>query len=95
MFSLDAVLSIVTDTARKNVPLLEPNEFPYDAFGGLRSGVYDYEAMTTGKPPDVFIERAFVSRFQQFPASDVNKIPMDMHIGFFDLQLSQFRNPRA
>ena len=44
MFSLDAVCSILKDKAREYVPLITNN--PYNNFGSLNSGYYNYDSLT-------------------------------------------------
>jgi hypothetical protein len=48
-FKIDAVEGYMRDLMHTNVPILNQEEMPYNRYGGLKSGVYHYDNLTSGK----------------------------------------------
>lgn len=97
-FQLDAIKSILRDQKYGYIPLLNEAEFPFNAFGGLRSGVYNYTGMTDGKVAAtnaLYIEDVYVAPFNQRVVSQINALNPGTYIGFADITMCYPRRPRA
>lgn len=93
-FMLDATNSIFRDLKELYVPLLS-GEFPYNSYGGLRTGYYNYNNFNNKIPNDaVFITYSDVSKFLQNVRSDTKILPANIYVGFVDMGLELFRYPR-
>ena len=93
-FDLDATLSICRDSSRKFVPLLSEQDMPFNEFGGLKSGVFNYDNLFSIKPKECFISDVYVSKLYEGVKSETNAINTDMFVGFVDFSLSIHRYPR-
>jgi len=91
MFNLDAVCSLLKDTARKYVPLINS---PFNAFGSLNSGYYNYNTLTSGidvSNDAFYITEVNISKiFANFNARNTQIFP-----AFIDFTLSNIRYPRC
>jgi hypothetical protein len=92
MFNLDAVCSILKDTARRYVPLLNPE--PFNAFGSLNSGYYNYNSLTANinvGDQAFYITEVNISKiFANFNPRNTQVFP-----AFVDFTLSNIRYPRC
>lgn len=92
MFNLDAVCSILKDTARRYIPLI--NNSPFNSFGGLNSGYFNYDTLTSGINISVdgfYIEEVNISKiFANFNPRNNRVFP-----AFVDFTLSNIRYPRC
>jgi len=91
MFNLDALCSILKDTARDYVPLINS---PFNNFGGLDSGHYNYDTLTQNIDIGVngfYISEVNVSKiFANLNAKNNQVFP-----AFIDFTLNSIRYPRA
>ncbi len=97
-FSLDATLGIFKDLKNTPVALIPNNEFPYNAFGGLRSGVYHYDNLVSGHLANnntAWIDDVNVAKYNLNLKTEVNVLSKEVFAGFVDLDLSTLRTPRA
>lgn len=96
-YQLDAIKSIISDQKYNYVPLLNEAEFPFNNYGGLRTGYYNYTGVTANKTKtanSMFIDDAFVPNFSQHEVREFNSLNISTFIGFADLTLCYPRNPR-
>lgn len=92
MFNLDAVCSILKDTARRYVPLI--NNSPFNSFGGLNSGYFNYDTLTSGINISVdgfYIEEVNISKI----FANLNPRNNKVFPAFVDFTLSNIRYPRC
>jgi hypothetical protein len=93
-FSLDGVISILSDSARKVFPILDSNNFPFNYFGDFKSGIsFNYVNLCKNQPPSslVYIDRVTVSKLDEIDNSKINKKCV---AALVDFELSDVRNPR-
>jgi hypothetical protein len=93
-FSLDGLISILNDSARKVFPILNPQDFPFDYFGDFKSGNYfNYKELCKNQPVYnlVNIDRVTISKLDEIDNSKINKKCVGALI---DFELSDIRNPR-
>jgi hypothetical protein len=92
MFNLDAVCSILKDTARCYVPLITNS--PYNNFGSVQSGYYNYNSLIANinvSNDAFYISDVTVSKiFANLNAKNSQVFP-----AFIDFTLSNIRYPRA
>jgi hypothetical protein len=92
MFNLDAICSILKDTARCYVPLITNN--PYNNFGSLNSGYYNYNSLIANidvSNSAFYITEVNISKiFANIKAKNTQIFP-----AFVDFTLSNIRYPRA
>jgi hypothetical protein len=97
-YKLDAVKSILADTARIEVPLLNNNEYPFDSYGNYVSGIiYNYTGLVRNKIPtadSIFIDDVKVGRFNSSFLSEFRKINPCIYPGFAHFNLVKTRQPR-
>ena len=96
MFSMDALTSIFKDVARTYIPLVQPNEMPFNSLNGLKTR-YNYDILTTGKAgssSSVYIKNVYVSKnvTNRGQYQDLNP---DAISAFVDFELEAYRNPRV
>jgi hypothetical protein len=91
MFNLDALCSILKDTARDYVPLINS---PFNNFGGLNSGCYNYDSLTQNIDVGTngfYISEVNVSKiFANLNAKNNQVFP-----AFIDFTLNNIRYPRG
>jgi hypothetical protein len=92
MFGLDAVCSILKDTARRYVPLISPE--PFNTFGALNSGYYNYNSLIANinvGDQAFYITEVNISKiFANFNPRNTQVFP-----AFVDFTLSNIRYPRC
>jgi hypothetical protein len=96
MFSMDALTSIFKDVVRTYIPLIQPNEMPFNSLNGLKTR-YNYDILTTGKAgssSSVYIKNVYVSKnvTNRGQYQDLNP---DAISAFVDFELEAYRNPRV
>lgn len=96
MFSMDALTSIFKDVVRTYIPLVQPNEMPFNSLNGLKTR-YNYDILTTGKAgssSSVYIKNVYVSKnvTNRGQYQDLNP---DAISAFVDFELEAYRNPRV
>jgi hypothetical protein len=91
MFNLDAVCSILKDTARRYVPLVTN---PFNNFGGLNSGYYNYNSLinniNVGNDAFYITEVNVTKIFANLNVKNNQVFP-----AFIDFTLSNIRYPRC
>jgi hypothetical protein len=93
-FSLDGVISILSDSARKVFPVLNPDTFPFNYFGDFKSSNnFNYINLCQNQPPSslVYIDRVTVSKLDEVNNAKINKKCV---AALIDFELSDVRNPR-
>jgi hypothetical protein len=92
LFSLDATCSILKDTARCYVPLIYNS--PYNSFGSLNSGYYNYNSLIANINPSVdafYIKEVNISKiFANLATKNSQVFP-----ALIDFTLSNIRYPRS
>lgn len=98
-YKLDAVRSILADTIRIEVPLFNANEWPFDNYGGYKSGIiYNYTGLAATKNPttdSIFITDNTVGRLNGMLLSEFRKINPEIYPGICEFDLVKMRRPRA
>jgi hypothetical protein len=93
-FSLDGLISILSDSARKVFPLLSPEDFPFNYFGDFKSGNnFNYINLCKNQPPSnfVYIDKVTVSKLDEIDNAKINKKCV---AALIDFDLSDIRSPR-
>jgi hypothetical protein len=93
-FSLDGLISILSDSARKVFPLLNPDDFPFNYFGDFKSGNnFNYINLCKEQSPSsfVYIDKVTVSKLDEIENSKINKKCV---AALIDFDLSSVRTPR-
>ncbi len=94
-FNLDAVCSIFKDTQKEIVKILPDNKYPFNALGGLKSGVYNYTGLVNGISDEVYLDKIEVSRFSLGYMENLNNSNPDVFKAIIDFELQGYRFPRA
>lgn len=98
-FMADGVGSIFKEKTRTLIPILTGlHEIPFDIFGDLSNGPYNYPALTTGRysmSNSVWIENVDVSALPGTSYNEIRKLNPHAYIKIIDLFLEGYRNPRA
>lgn len=94
-FNLDALCSIFKDSARLSVPVFPDEKYPFDALGGLKSGVYNYNELSNGVADWVYLNNVEVSRFSLGYMENLNNSNPDVFKAMIDFELEGYRSPRA
>jgi hypothetical protein len=91
MFNLDALCSILKDTARDYVPLINS---PFNNFGGLDSGYYNYDSLTQNI--DVGANGFYISEVNVSKIfANLNARNNQVFPAFVDFTLNNIRYPRG
>lgn len=93
----DGVESILKDLSKSYMPLIYPEENPFNAIGGLREDYYDYNEKIRNKGGSsiVYVDDVFVSRINNSSANKAfTEINKDVHVSFIDFELHHPREPR-
>lgn len=94
-FSLDGLISILSDSARKVFPVLSPQDFPFNYFGDFKSGSsFNYKTLCGSQPQSnlVNIDRVTVSKLDEINNAKINKKCV---AAIIDFELSDIRSPRV
>jgi hypothetical protein len=92
MFNLDAVCSLLKDTARKYIPLI--NNSPFNTFGAPAGGYFNYNSLTSNINLSVdgfYIEEVNISKI----FASLNPKNNRVFPAFIDFTLSNIRYPRC
>jgi hypothetical protein len=94
MYLLDGLLSVMTDSARKVFPTVDPNSLPYNYYGDFKSGIqYKYSQLATNQTTNlVYIDRVVISRLDEIRNKHIN---LKVVAAMADFELSQSRYPRS
>ncbi len=96
LFKLDAVTSIIRDMKNTNFGLLSDNELPFNAFGGLKTGYYDYNSISYPKiiaNSGAFICETKTVNFGSLLNAEFKKINPEVHSKVLDVEIDYVRNP--
>lgn len=96
IFSMDAVTSIFKDSVRTYIPLIQPEEMPFNSLNGLKSG-YNYDLLTTGRAGSsnsVYIKNIYISK-NVVNRSQYQDLNPDAISSFIDFELETYRYPRS
>jgi len=87
-YQLDGVLSIFSDAKNECIPLVTMADHPYDEFNDLKSGVYNYNDLSSGNPNKLFLNRTTTSKLTDKIRKSLSN---DMFVGFIDFEVQQHR----
>jgi hypothetical protein len=92
-FSLDGVISILNDSARKVFPLLSPSDFPFNYLGDFKLNNFNYVELCKNQPPYnyVYIDKVTVSKLDEIDNAKINKKCV---AALVDFEVSDVRTPR-
>lgn len=93
-FSLDGLISILNDSARKVFPTLSSEDFPFNYLGDFKTGnSFNYVDLCKAQPSSnlVYIDRVTVSKLDEIDNSKINKKCVGALV---DFELSDIRSPR-
>jgi hypothetical protein len=88
-YTLDGILSVFRDSARKCIPIIDYEDFPYGAFFSIKSFPYRYSQLSQTSIKKSFIEKTMASRI----AAGIPDTKT-FRIGFLDFDISTYRFPR-
>jgi hypothetical protein len=93
MYLLDGAISVMTDSARKVFPIIEPSGLPYNYYGDLKNGQdYRYSYITEVQNTNLaYIDRVSVSRLDEVTNKKIN---FKVVAAMVDFDLWQARDPR-
>jgi hypothetical protein len=94
-FSLDGLISILSDSARKVFPVLNPDDFPFNYFGDFKlSNNFNYINLCKDQPSNslVYIDKVTVSKLDEIDNAKINKKCV---AALVDFELSDLRSPRV
>lgn len=98
-YKLDAVRSILADTVRMEVALFNANEWPFDNYGGYKSGiVFNYTGLAATKTvstDSIYIMDNTVGRIGGQLLTEFRKINPCVFPGVCEFDLVKMRRPRA
>lgn len=98
-YQLDAVESLLCDSVRSYIPILEPEEMPYDYYGRLKNNYFNYQTIKNQKPAggmsSAWIEDIEKSNFNQMIYEDLKKVNPDAFFSVIKLTACTARNPRS
>jgi hypothetical protein len=96
-FSTDAVTSLLKDQTHSYVPLMFDNEFPFNAYGGLKNTPYNYTGTVAGRVSigsGVFLEKVQVISMTQGFRGDLSILQPAVYPAIVDLTLCMPRFTR-
>jgi hypothetical protein len=94
-FSLDGLISILSDSARKVFPVFGPQDFPFNYAGDFKSGNnFNYKTLCASQSQSslVYIDRVTVSKLDEIDNAKINKKCV---AALIDFELSDLRMPRV
>lgn len=94
-FSLDGVISILSDSARKVFPVFPPQDFPFNYFGDFKtSNSFNYINLCKSQPQSslAHIDRVTVSKLDEIDNAKINKKCV---AALVDFEISDVRTPRV
>jgi hypothetical protein len=98
LFYLDAVTSILRDTAKTYIPLIMNYEMPFNSLGGYNTGIYNYTGLVVNKIQNnqaSFVLNSYTFKPGIGTLADFKKFNPEMHIGIVDLTIETYRYPRV
>jgi hypothetical protein len=99
-YQLDAIKSILQDSAHTYVPLLTIDKFPYNIYGGLKETGSNFNYDTTvnnvvSAGSGVYIKDVQVTTFDREFVRDFSQLNPDVYWAVVDFKLDRPRSPRA
>lgn len=96
---LDAAEGLICDSFATYAPIFNIPEMPYDAYGRLKSGTFNYQEVKLTKTPGdtntFFVEDANKSKFSQKIYAELKSINPEAHFSMINLTVNVVRNPRS
>jgi len=96
VFNLDAVTSIMRDTSRQLIPLIYPNEMPFNSLGSVTGSSFNYINSTKNKVVDseyVYINEVNVTKTDTKLLNATNSLNRNVYSAFVDFELGKNRYP--
>ncbi len=90
-FNLDGCLSVFRDITESNIPLLNSVQSPFNEYGDLKSGVYNYNELANAAERLVFLEKVTSLTFKSNASLKINP---NLKFGILDFYLSEPRFPK-
>jgi hypothetical protein len=99
VFSLDAVTSIMRDTSRTLIPLIYPNEMPFNSLGsvsvsGNNFNYINYTANKANTDDYLYINEVNVTKTDTRLLSATNSLNRNVYSAFVDFEVIKNRYPR-
>lgn len=99
VFSLDAVTSIMRDTSRELIPLIYPNEMPFNSLGsisvsGNNFNYINYTANKANTDDYLYINEVNVTKTDTRVLNATNSLNRNVYSAFVDFEVSKNRYPR-
>ena len=99
VYNLDAVTSIMRDTSRQLIPLIYPNEMPFNSLGSISTPnkCFDYTGHTKNKIADsdyVYVNDVNVSKTDTRLVNTTNSLNRNVYSAFVDFEIIKNRYPR-
>jgi hypothetical protein len=96
-FNLDAILSMLEDSARSSVPILTEEEMPYNKYGSFKSGSFPYTGLVAGKyeaGETAFVSKVVTNEFDAQLFTEIKTLNPDVYFSLVDITLEKPRFPR-
>ena len=99
VYNLDAVTSILRDTSRELIPLIYPEEMPFDSLGSVNTldGCYNYSEYTENKINSddyVYINEVNITKTDTRLLNSTNSLARNVYSAFVDFEVIKNRYPR-
>lgn len=99
VFNLDAVTSIMRDTARELIPLIYPDEMPFNSLNSVKSidHCFNYVEYTAGKRNTddyLYINEVNVTKTDTRLLNATNSLNRNVYSAFVDFEVIKNRYPR-
>jgi len=99
VFNLDAVTSIMRDTARELIPLIYPNEMPFNSLGSVNTSnnnfnYINYTANKANTDDYLYINEVNVTKTDTRLLNATNSLNRNVYSAFVDFEVSKNRYPR-
>jgi hypothetical protein len=96
VFALDAVTSIMRDTSRQLIPLIYPDEMPFNSLGSVTGSSFNYINLIKNKVVDseyVYINEVNVTKTDTKLLNATNSLNRNVYSAFVDFELGKNRYP--
>jgi hypothetical protein len=93
-FQLDAIISLLNDCSRKNFPILQSVQLPFNHLGDFKSSPFNYKNLCAAAPLSdyVYIDNVIVSKLDEVSNAKINK---KCTAAIVDFEVSSVRYPRV
>jgi hypothetical protein len=96
-YQLDALKSIFEDSERTSIPILTGSEFPFNAYGHLKSS-FNYTGIRAAKFAQndsiAYIEDVSNLKLNSELMADIKKVNPDVYTKIYQFNVAAIRNPR-